>query len=1512
MQVSILQRGMSQLLWSLLLGSLSVFGQNNTLKFDHIDLEDGISQSVVTSMVQDRSGFLWFGTQDGLNRFDGYQFKVFRAPNDPGRTGLSSSGIQSLFIDRSGKLWVGTDLGLDYYDEARQSFETATFPGPTHRPFNNMSIEKIFEDFKGNLWIYTFYDGLFLTNPEAGILRHWPRDASDPEANVARDVYCFYQYSDNEIWLGLGTGLAAYNYEKDLLEKKVFSPNSPYSLEETQVSAILDHPAGGLLIAADHQLLRYDTETQSLSLLVDENGVPFGPTSVTIRNAYLDSENTLWLGNNLGVIQIDKNLKNQREFSYNPSNPHSMGRDVLSIFEDSSGVIWIGTYSDGLVKLNRNSRHFMYYRHDPNLTSTMAGPSLRTLFVDQDNRLWAGHFEEGLNVLDSAKNTFKRIGTQENNPTSLPSNSILHITQTKSGTMLISTLDGLAFLDSDGAVLEFWDDRDTSPVKLISGLVYASLEDQDGFIWLGTNSGVQVIGPNRQEVNRFQVNPTHPNKGLIQKDVMSIYQDGKGFYWMATFGGVSRFDPLSQTFSNYRHDFDDPYSLCHNVVMAFTEDSNGHIWIGTGHGLNRYLPETDQFMCYGADENFPNLTIYGILEAPDRHLWLSTNSGLIRFNPETRTFQSFDSADGLQSNEFNQGAFVKSKDGRFFFGGINGITAFYPDDIHLIEAAPSLILTDFLVRNQPVIPGTEKGPLKKPIHLSDSLSLPYREYLFAFEFSTLDFSSPQKAQFAYMMEGLDQNWVFTDKNNRRATYTKLQPGTYKFLAKTANSSGNWQAQPTSISIQILPPFYRTIWAYIFYVLLAGSIFFGIYAWRIHEVKAELLRERVVNERLQQLNRLKDDFLANTSHELRTPLNGIIGLAESLRDGSAGPLPPKADHNLKLIVKSSERLSHLVNDLLDFSSLKSHAIQLQKAPVDLRSLTDVVVTILNPLAQKKHLQLLNLVPKDLKSVEADESRLQQILFNLVGNAIKFTEKGKVSITADQTGERILVSVADSGPGIPDHEKELIFESFERGSIAEENAVQGTGLGLALSKHLVSLHGGTICVENNPDGGATFQFDLPISGEAAKPSVFNPNTASSFDLTFDTSEIGIRKDEVLAETNQANKDFRLLIVDDDPINRQVLLDHLALQYRHVVTATNGHEALEIIEAGTPFDLIILDIMMPLMSGYEVCRRLRKSFPIHELPVIFLTAKNQIDDLVSGYDAGGNDYLTKPVTKMELLQRVQTQIRLLDANRNLESKVEERTQQLKSKNEELAILNKALEEASFTDPLTLLGNRRYLRKYLDKEVALVNRIYNNWRDNENLTAPDGNDLLFLLFDLDHFKLVNDTYGHLAGDKVLQQIKTIMEKVSREYDILVRWGGEEFLIVFRSAIRSHAKDLAERLRKTVAEFPFDIGGNDPLFLTASIGIAAYPFHTGQPKILTWEQVIDVADQALYLAKKNSRNAWVAIDSSPSTQTDNLLEMIRTDFAELVANGSLSLETSLDSSQITRWEKDRKKSLSP
>ncbi|MBK6608237.1 MAG: diguanylate cyclase [Leptospiraceae bacterium] len=616
--------------------------------------------------------------------------------------------------------------------------------------------------------------------------------------------------------------------------------------------------------------------------------------------------------------------------------------------------------------------------------------------------------------------------------------------------------------------------------------------------------------------------------------------------------------------------------------------------------------------------------------------------------------------------------------------------------------------------------------------------------------------------------------------------------------------------------------------YLFFFLSSNIIgMFAVYYFEyyyrknfIHINNIELKREKQLNERLMKIDKIKDEFLSNTSHELRTPVHGIIGISESLIDGATGKLTEETINNLQMVVASGKRLSNLINDILDFSKLKNLEIELQSKPTDIKQLFEVVISVIKSTIKRDNVLLYNEIPDSIPLIYGDENRIQQIIYNLIGNAVKFTSTGYIKVFALEKDDFIELCVEDTGIGIPEEKFEIIFKSFEQADSSIARSYGGTGIGLSITKKLIELHSGKIWLESEVDKGTKFYFTLPKSQNQRKETQKENSIEPSINPIVPVEEqvkvednIDLTKSLTLNEEEKNNSNIRILVVDDERINVQILTNHLSLQNYSVDTASDGIEALEKIR-NMDYDLVLLDIMMPKMSGYEVCNNLRAENSLYDLPVIMLTAKNQPQDIVVGFDMGANDYLIKPFEKSELLARVRTLVSLKKSVRE-------------------AIDNAKLAN---TDALTGLNNRRFLFEQANKEFEI---------------AKEGNlDLSLMMIDIDHFKKFNDTYGHDCGDEVIKLVARGILKCCRELDIVGRYGGEEFSVLLPNTKLDIALTIAEKTRNYIEQKKYHSEKHGDLQCTISIGIASF-----NQNLVRVEDLFKDADNKLYAAKQNGRN---------------------------------------------------------
>ncbi|KAA0230069.1 response regulator [candidate division KSB1 bacterium] len=1217
------------------------------IKFEHLSMEEGLSNPNVVKVLQDSRGFLWVATRHGLNRYDGFRFTIYEHDPDTPNS-LSHNDLTTLYEVRQGTLWVGTWLG----GLNRLNRESETFDHFRHDPNDSTTISHndircIYEDSEGMLWVSTRGGGLNLFDRANETFQRFQHEPDNPQSISSNFVVNIYEDNQGVLWLGTGSGLNSFDRKSRTFRHFKHDPQNPQSLSHSAITAIHEDRQGIFWIGTVNGLNSFDRQSQTFLHFMHDSLNHNSLIDNAVRVIEEDHEGMLWIGTSDGVSRYDPKREVFWHFRFDPQDPTSLRSNAIrDIYSDRSGILWVSCEKGGgLNKYDRSNEFFQNYEQIPRDHMSSKENTVWAILEARSGVVWLGG-QGGVNRFDRTTKAFRYYKTGPKNPlnSSFSNVYVESICEDQQGKLWIGMLNGgLSYFDEKRDAFQLYETAFQTGVNLNRASVMTLYKDRSGIIWLGVYSrGLYRFEPENGNLLQYKHDP-RDSTTLSNNDVRCIYEDNKGALWVGTNGGgLNILDRNTKTFRHYKHDPRNRASISGNSVMIIHEDQKGNFWLGTyGTGLNRFDRATETFIRYGKKDGLSHETISGILEDDRGNLWLSTFSGISKFSLKGNSFKNYEIRDGLKIAGFLPRAYCKTRNGEMLFGSENGFYVFHPDSVKDNPYIPSVVITQFKRYNT----DDEEGIAIEAVGISEKeqIELTYKDNILTFEFAALNFIRPEKNQYAYKIEGFNDNWIHLG-TKRDVTFTNLDPGEYTLRVKGSNNDGVWNEEGASLKITITPPWWKSWWAYTLYGLMFAGAIAGYIRFRTQAQAKELARERQVSDRLRRVDKLKDEFLANTSHELRTPLNGIIGITESLLDGVTGKLPEKTQINLSLVIASGKRLASLVDDLLDFSRLKRQDLQLQRQPIDLRVLAEVVLKFSEPLLAGKKLALQNDIPADLPPIEGDENRLQQILHNLIGNAIKFTESGSVRVFAEQQNGMVAVSIRDTGIGIPADKFESIFESFEQvdASIAREYG--GTGLGLTITKQLVELHGGKIWVESEIGKGSIFTFTLPVSEERLAP-------ATATDLSkvreISTGDFGEQVEVMPFNGNSTEGEFHVLIVDDEPVNHQVLANHLASMPYEIMQAFNGEQALHALSNGRKFDLVLLDIMMPRMSGYEVCQKIRETHLPTQLPVIMVTAKNQVSDLVEGFLAGANDYLAKPFSKNELLARIKTHLNLLKIN-------------------------------------------------------------------------------------------------------------------------------------------------------------------------------------------------------------------------------------------------------------------------
>jgi two-component system, sensor histidine kinase ChiS len=1214
--------------------------RDNDIQFTNLSLDQGLSQSVVTAICQDSQGFLWLGTQDGLNRYDGYNFRVFKNdPVDP--NSLSDNYVYAILEDSQGYLWVGTNGGLNRYDPLSERFEHYFHDPEDASSLSSNVVTKLILDDTGVLWIGTSGGGLNRFDQEFNPVKFtsYQNDPDDASSLSSNTISALYEDHDGMLWVGTyGGGLNRLEDASGRFVRYQHNPEDPSSLVDDFIFSIVEDGLDKLWLGTSNGLALMDKGSGRFDTYQLNPDDPSSLNDNLINVLFIDQDGVLWVGTNNGGLNRMQGQTGQFVHYYPLSgDANSLGSNgVYSIYQDRGGVLWFGTFGGGVSRYSWTSEKFPHYRAVQGDRHSLNNDGVWTFFEDSQGYLWIGTTNGGLNRRDPATGEYAYYVNDPNDPLSLSGNFVMSVQEDRQGHFWVGTLGaGLQRFERDSGEFITY----STPLNVAD-----LLEDSSGRLWIGTSQGLGRYNPQGDSFD-YLLNDLGDPSSLSDNAITTLYEDHQGRLWVGTFsGGLNLFEPDKGSFTRYKHEPDDPTSLSADVVLSIHQDRNGTMWIGTTGGLDQFDPSTGTFGHYREVDGLPNNVIYGILEDEQGNLWLSTNRGLSKFNSQAKSFRNYTPADGLQSNEFNQGACYKDRQGRMYFGGISGFNAFFPEEIVDNPYVPPLVVTDLQLFNVSVVPGAD-SPLEKSISATDDINLTYKQDFLTFEFAALDYSSPERNRYAYIMERLEEDW--NEVGTRRfAGYTSIPPGNYVFRVRGANNDGVWNEAGVSIRIAIEPPFWQTWWFRLLVAALLVGTVVGGFTLRLRIIQAQKKQlEVLVDERTQQLNetmlelrrsrdaaeaanRAKSVFLANISHELRTPLNAILGFSQLMLSSSAFQrkgmqMSTEQRENLEIINRSGEHLLGLINDVLEMSKIEAGRITLNEHGFDLQRLLEGLEDMFRLRAEDKGLSLdFEASPDVPHYILSDEGKLRQILMNLLGNAVKFTEAGGVVVRIDvrhpqeKREDRALIlhiEIEDSGPGIAPEEMESIFEPFVQSESGRQSQ-EGTGLGLSISRQYAQLIGGELSVSSQVGEGSKFTLEVPIQ-------VVEAGSVQTADLK--RRVVGLESDQ---------PSYRILVVDDKEVNRQLITRLFAPLGFEVREAVNGQEALDIWEEWDPH-LIWMDMRMPVMDGYEATRRIKATVRGQATVIIALTASALEEDRQIILSEGCDDYIRKPFREREI---------------------------------------------------------------------------------------------------------------------------------------------------------------------------------------------------------------------------------------------------------------------------------------
>lgn len=872
--------------------SFQLFAQNQSVKFKHLSIEDGISQSSVYSIYQDNLGFVWLGTEDGLNKFDGYRFHIYR--NDPSNLhSISYNYVKGILQDRSGILWFCTSGGgINKYD-----IETDQFTRYLHHPSdaNSLSsnyVNTIFEDQFGDIWIGTD-NGLNRYHHDTNNFTRYSFEAINGNISYQGKITAICEDENNNLWIGTDeNGLYGLDQERKKLTKDIIESLNPFCLISSKINVLhMDH-GGRLWIGTDLGLSFFHPQTREHKYYYNDPDDPNTLSNNDVLSIYEDSSKNLWIGTHSGLNKYNQSEHNFFRFESDPNQPNSLSNNqVLSIYEDMSGILWVGTRV-GLNKFEQNQKHFTHHNSIPNNTNSLSFDFVRSFYMDSLDVLWIATYGGGLNKFDRKQNQFAIFQNDPSNPSSLSNDYVMSVHPDQNEILWIGTDGGgINKFDRKTGLFENYVADPKNPNSLVSNFVRVIYRDRSGLLWIGTEDGLNRFNPENKQFVQYKNDPDNPFS-ISNNFIYSIYEDHTGTIWIGTVEGLNRYDPITNRFRYFISYPENPNSLSNAEVLSIYEDSSGHLWIGTSAGLNLFNRKTEMFTYYLSKDGLANDVIYGILEDDENNLWMSTNRGISKFNRTTETFKNYDVRDGLQSNEFNLGAAFKSKNGEMFFGGINGFNSFYPEEIIDNPYIPPVLITNIKISNKSV--SESDIELQRKIAETSTILLPHRDNSISFEFVALNYIIPEKNQYAFKLEGFESEWNFVE-GRRFANYTNLPPGNYTFKVRGSNNDGVWNVAGTQIKISITPPFWQSFWFRAFVIFIGLLAILSIYQVRTRSIreKSKKLEKRVeertatlkqeINERIRTEEALQQkSSMIMLLQEVAVAANEAITIEEAIQ------------------------------------------------------------------------------------------------------------------------------------------------------------------------------------------------------------------------------------------------------------------------------------------------------------------------------------------------------------------------------------------------------------------------------------------------------------------------------------------------------------------------------------------------------------------------------------------------------------------------------------------------------
>ncbi len=1276
------------LLILLFLIAVKSHSQSHNLKFEQIGINDGLSQSTVRCIFQDKKGFMWFGTKDGLNRYDGYKFVIYRK-NPLNENSLASNDIKSIVNDKEGNLWIATwDGGLNCYDPKADRFTRYLKKNNANSIASNF-LESLCRDDDDNLWIGTADNGLDYFNTKTKQFTNYNFGKSDFGTISSNSVSAIFEDSRKNIWVGTTNGLNMYDKKTNTFKRFVNNPKDPRSISDNHIKFIYEDKKHNLWVGTyGGGLNELDVNTGDFRNYKKANSKLSSDALIGIAADY---RGNLWIGTENGGLNIFDPVKQSFTVFNNIYNDATSisSNTINAIVKDTKGNMWVGTLNGGINLLKRDNDNFVHYKHEQG-TNSLVNNIVNCIYEDSKLNLWIGTDGGGLDLFDRKTKHFQNFRRDKGNPNSLSGDYILSVCEDKNGNIWIGSWgQGISVYNPTSHAFRFFKNDPNDPGSLNSNYAFYIFKDSQDKIWIGTyGGGVDLYdGAN----NKF-IHHVHNDKiaeSISSNNILTINEDDKHHILIGTDGaGLSVLNPNTGKCTFYK-DLESKNGLSNNSISSIYQDKQRNIWLSTNDGLDEIDEKIGKVTSYFMENGLPSNLIASVLGDNRNNLWIATDNGLSKFNLNNKSVKNYNRSDGLQANEFKYSRCL-SKTGQMYFGGINGFNEFNPDSIADLSFDPPIIFTDFQIFNKHVdiSQDTKKGyPLNVSLPYNPKVELSYKQSVITFEFASLNYVNKEKKQYAYILQGFDNQWHYLGTKNN-VTYTNLDPGTYTLKVKGLSNTGIFSAKVTEIQIIVNPPFWKTWWFEGLMIVLAAGIVVGIFYIRVRSIKIQnkileakvtrrtqelkeanlILTEnnnqiRIQNEKLEAYNKeivdksdkildqqehiiiqnaklentvseleksnqTKNRFLSILAHDLRNPISAIAGIAKNLKMQMPQVTKQEIGKYISIISDSSKSVLDLLLNLLEWAKTQNETLNSNPESVNLYELVISNQVLMEQLLRNKNLYLTINVAQH-HTLFADKKMIDTVFRNLLSNSIKFTPPfGQIGIESKEIDNEIAITFYDTGLGMTAEQVSNLFNIETAASSPGSNGEIGSGLGMVIIKEFVEANHGKVTVSSKVNEGSIFTIRLPKGDdlcsleESGNPSVSNTIAYEDVNGKLINDQKGLKL-----------QGKRLLFIDDNADIRAYLKLILASTFE-IMEAENGQEGIKAAIDFQP-DIIITDMLMPVMNGLEFCKKIRSNPLTSHIPVILLTSQTDADSQLSGYEAGVDTYLIKPLNQQILHQ-------------------------------------------------------------------------------------------------------------------------------------------------------------------------------------------------------------------------------------------------------------------------------------